>query len=302
MAAHRSVEVRVGLRSLPWQERISKQGQKSLIKTIQANDARVLKAIQAAADDVEALIKQLPGPNVGNTVRRAQYRQIRDAIKGIDKELWKQVEATTNASLSQATQHAVSENKQLLDYLMRAVPSNATILAQSYRSSALRSFQDVRSRVLNDIKLSGKVFRNTALMNGEIDSIVNEGILLQRSAAEIADDVVGYINPDTPGGARYAAQRLGRTELNNAFHTTSIRCYQESPHVRGVQWELSGSHGQDDDCDELADTDEFDLGAGVYPPEDVPFKPHPQCFCYTTAITLTPEEFADGIVSGEIAA
>ena len=297
----RSVEVPVALRSLPWQERVSKQGQRSLIRTIRANDARVLQAIEDAANAAEVLIKQLPGPNVGNTVRRAQYRQIRDAIKAIDKELWKQVEASTRASLSQVTQQAITENKQLLEYLMRAVPNNATILAQSFRSSALRSFQDVRSRILNEIKLSGKVYRNTALTTGKIDSIVNEGILLQRSAAEIASDVVGYINPDTPGGARYAAQRLGRTELNNAFHTTSIRSYQESPHVRGVQWELSGSHGLDDDCDELADTDEFDLGAGVYPPEDVPFKPHPQCFCYTTAITLTPEEFVDAIVTREIA-
>lgn len=299
MLRHRQRRTSVALRSLPWQDRLAKSGQKSLVRSIQGNDAEVLRVLRKASDDLEKIIGRLPGPNIGNTVRRAQYRQIRDTIRQISDDAWSDIGTLTSENLDSVTRKAVNLNRQMMDYLIGTVPKDAKLLAAQFRSATMRSFQDVRSRLLNSIDLSKTVFNNQALTAGKIDEIVNQGILLQQSADEIAQGVVGYINPDTPGGARYAAQRLGRTELNNAYHTTSVRCYNESPHVRGVLWVLSGSHGQDDDCDELADTDEFETGAGVYPPEAVPFKPHPNCFCYTTAITMTPDQFADALLGGE---
>lgn len=44
-------------------------------------------------------------------------------------------------------------------------------------------------------------------------------------------------------------------------------------------------------CDDLAETDMFGLGDGVYPPDAVPITPHPSCLCFTT-IVIRPKLLA----------
>ena len=54
-----------------------------------------------------------------------------------------------------------------------------------------------------------------------------------------------------------------------------------SPVVEGIKWELSAQHPEWDVCDYLSKQDLYGLGAGVYPPELLPPKPHPNCLCYS---------------------
>jgi hypothetical protein len=120
------------------------------------------------------------------------------------------------------------------------------------------------------------------------------------NSRELARLVRNYIHPDTPGGVSYAAQRLARTEINNAFHTTSLRHYNEQPWVEGVKWSLSSSHPHADACDEYATEVHFRGGEpGVYKPEDTPSKPHPQCFCYVSPVTMSDEAFIRAFNAGE---
>jgi hypothetical protein len=47
-----------------------------------------------------------------------------------------------------------------------------------------------------------------------------------------------------------------------------------------VAWRLSPSHPKRDICDDYAGDDRYELGAGVYPANNVPpYPPHPQCLC-----------------------
>jgi hypothetical protein len=220
------------------------------------------------------------------------YLQKRSLIIGLIERLWgEKIMPSVGRQIERATDLAVQAQKDLLSVLMRAVPEGFEGLRDSFFNGSVRSVELIQSRYLNSIDLSSKVYRNQAFMTGKIDSIVNDGIILEKSAIEIADEVVQYVNPRTPGGARYAATRLGRTEINNAAHTTTLRQYAESPWVEGVLWSLSGSHKESDDCDEFATQNDFGLGRGVWPKDQVPFKPHPQCFCYITPITIEPEQF-----------
>jgi hypothetical protein len=88
--------------------------------------------------------------------------------------------------------------------------------------------------------------------------------------------VRGSIRPDTPGGVGYAAKRLGRTEVNNAFHAQAINDVREKPWVNAVKWNLSKVHvpKPGDKC-ELYD-------GQIFGKDEVPNKPHPQCMCYIT--------------------
>ncbi len=259
----------------------------------------VYRIIVAASKEAQTIVESLPGANVGATVRRAQYSVARRALLSVAETSWARIGETIEANLLEATRLATAANLEILNVLMTAMPDDFAALERSFLRATERTYQSIQSRVLNSIDLSPNVYRNRALTAGKVDAAVNNGLALGKSAREIADDVRRYINPRVMGGQRYAAFRLGRTELNNAFHSTSLRQYAESPWVEGVKWSLSRSHSRADICDEYAKEDGWDLGPGVFPASDVPFKPHPQDLCYTTPITPEPEEFISRLIRGD---
>lgn len=95
------------------------------------------------------------------------------------------------------------------------------------------------------------------------------------TSRQIATAVTQMMNPRVRGGVSYAIERFARTEVNDAFHAMTIQTYTNSPFVESVNWNTSGAHPEADVCDDLAH-------ASPYPPNEVPDKPHPMCFCYLT--------------------
>lgn len=277
---------------LIWQRELASKTRKRLLKLYQKADTVVRQLIIDGLLEIDLLINQLDEKGDSSQVRTLQYEFLQQELAQKIKSLWGNVETLIKDKIETVTQMSVESNKAMLKILTRSVGrGDAAILADSLAHSAEVSFQNIRSRILNGIDLSQAIYNNTALMQGKIDDIVNTGIIGQRSAREIAADVAQYVNPDVMGGVRYSAMRLSRTELNNAAHATSIQTYAESPYVEGVLWNLSGSHSIPDDCDE------FD--GQVFPKEAVPFKPHPQCFCFLTPITPSAEEFLDNMENGK---
>jgi hypothetical protein len=105
------------------------------------------------------------------------------------------------------------------------------------------------------IPLSQQVYRTEKLASGWVDKVVNLGLGRGLTAREIAKEVKGSIRPDVQGGVAYAAMRLGRTEVNNSFHTAAIVSSADKPWVEGMHWHLSGSHPKKDICNLLAEED-----------------------------------------------
>jgi len=291
----------VWMKASAWQRAAARNDQRRLLKLIQETDATMVDIVSDTAKKSERLIaRSVGGKGIGAQVRLAQYRQVRSSMFQLATDMWgDQVPAAVLNGIDTSSQMAVNAQKEMLAFLSKIAPDAASMLVESMRHSAAQTFESLRSRLLNGVNLSPNVYRNRAYMMGKIDSIVNEGILLQQSAKEIADNVYQHINPKVVGGQKYAAMRLGRTELNNAYHSTSIRSYQQSPYVEGVQWSLSGSHAKPDDCDAYAGDDSYNMGTGVFPTNNVPDKPHPQCFCFITAITPDPDEFLRRLQRGE---
>jgi len=76
----------------------------------------------------------------------------------------------------------------------------------------------------------------------------------------------------------YAAKRLARTEINNAFHAQAIADVQEKPWVEHVTWHLSKMHKPiPGDLCETYDGQQFSTDL-------VPLKPHPQCVTGDTLV------------------
>jgi hypothetical protein len=275
-----------------WQQRLAKKTQRELMSLLRSQSDDLRKIIAKAARQANRIMLRLPGDSVSEVTRRAFYAQRRLELIRLAADTWEdKIPASIMRDIGEATKLANKTNRQLLRVLLEAVPDDSLVLARSFLRSAEDAFLDLQSRMLNNVRLSASVYRNEALMMGKIDDVVNNGILLGQSSKEIAEGVVQYINPDVMGGQRHAANRLARTELNNAFHRTSIESYKASPYVIGVQWNLSGSHDRDDECD--------DWDGEVFPKDEVPDKPHPQCYCFLTPISPEPDEFAEKLLGGD---
>jgi hypothetical protein len=95
----------------------------------------------------------------------------------------------------------------------------------------------------------------------------------------------------------YTHLRVARTEIfhaQKAAHQINVMGLQRLvpfPVVNGMQWNLSNSHPFEDVCDVWSSTDDYELGAGVYPPDQLP-PGHPQDLCYTTSVLMPPGQFA----------
>lgn len=285
----------------PWMKLRIKKAQQRLMQVLQQQDDELRRLVEAASRDAAATVSQLADESFSAGVRSLQYQQARSAIAQMAGELWlESIPSSITSNLRTAAQMSANEARSITQLLgARATPGRLGILQSSMEASAARTFDTLASRIANDVDLSPNVYRARAYTTGKIDDIVNKAILLGKSAREIAQDVQGFINPKTPGGVRYAAQRLGRTELNNAYHETSRRAYDEAPFVEAVQWSLSGSHPRSDQCDVNAHQNLYRLGEGVYRTNAVPDKPHPNCFCFITPVTPEPDEFLRRLKRGE---
>lgn len=179
---------------------------------------------------------------------------------------------------------------------------DAEFLLRSARATASRGLNTVEARLSGRsfVPLSQRVYHSRALVIGHVDTVVEDALARGASASELAKDVRAFIKPNTPGGVRYAAMRLGRTELNNAFHASQVKSAIESPWTVGVKWNLSGSHPRPDECNENAESSHFSGGAaGVFKPDDVPGKPHPNCLCYMTSEDLSRDAFIKAFRQGK---
>lgn len=211
------------------------------------------------------------------------------------RALWEGVGHITIFGEAQAAEAGVEAMANLQKAFRSKLPREVVLMMDMQAKSSLDAYI---SRKENAIQLSKRVYGNINLFTGKVDKRINIHLLKGSSAEEIAKDIARFISPTTPGGVSYAAMRLGRTELANAFHTTTIRHGREMPWVQGWKWNLSGSHGRPDICNQYAEDDHDNMGAGVFKKRNVPGKPHPQCLCFLTAVQPTEDQFVSNMKRG----
>lgn len=270
--------------------------QESVLRTMAADlldaQAEILKRINALA---------ARNGGIGAEVRATQLAQIHRQLVVVQNELWRQMSTDIKGG-GPFVADAAAQSQSTLDRVLwnsagTPLPEEIIRAEESYARQVVKTYW---SRMENGISLSQQVYKTQALSQGWVDRAVNRVILQGGSWRDIADVAKKYIDPNTPGGVSYAAKRLGRTELNNAFHRTQISLGEANPWVEGQKWNLSGRHPRTDVCDTLAKhTEKRGAERGVFPADNVPAKPHPQCLCYLTAVTVSEEEFFDRLLAGD---
>lgn len=245
-------------------------------------DRELAKVLSQALDDVDTAISDLiPKKNVSARVREAQLRINRTAlqklIQGIYDKNFQLIQDKQKTAAILAVTIGLSGDTDILEE-MGLSEAQVQALGDGMITAASRNVGAVMKRHLESkITLSKRVYKSRAYTEGLVERAVNTGLAKGDSAADIAKRVKHMINPNTPGGVSYAARRLGRTEIANAFHAQAMEDCADKPWVDTVQWNLSKSHptGSGCFCEKYA-------RQGKFPPDDVPRKPHPQCLCYIT--------------------
>ena len=98
-----------------------------------------------------------------------------------------------------------------------------------------------------------------------------------------------------PKNLNYEALRLARNELSEVYWQATIEGFKENPAVRAVKWLLSNNRlpGYHDICDTMAYANDHGLGAGIYPVDAAPEKPHICCLCSLAPVIAKDIERGD---------
>jgi len=235
-----------------------------------------------------------------NLTGAAQLQAAAKGLGSLSSSLWGTIGNQVKAGIHNAADLAV--NQQLDREYLLGMPFNAIRQYQDTMFfNAFHHAESIISRRTEGFALSERIYKNAQVGTAQAGRIIERGLARGASAREIAKATRDLFDPSVPGGTSYAAMRLGRTEINNAHHSTTIRLTQDQPWVTGYRWNLSRSHPKPDVCDALAlgSSRGREFSAGEYSKQDAPSKPHPQCFCYLSIIQIDREEFLDGLVQGK---
>lgn len=267
-----------------------------IIATTRLTDYELRRVLSDASKEADRIIRS----HSDDLRRGSKLRSMQISLAQVNVDMWQGVLDGTKVGIGDAFDASSDWMARYDANLFRGIGASSTHWQQSMLATSRAGLDAYVARVENGHTLSDRVYRQRALSRGYVDRAINNALLLGKSPKELADDVRKFISPSAPGGASYAAMRLGRTEVVNAYHHSANKRYQETPWVERVLWVLSGSHPRPDECNEYADSVHFRGGqAGEFKPIDVPAKPHPNCLCYTTPVGMSLDKFANNFNAGK---
>jgi hypothetical protein len=260
----------------------------------QRYDVKVDELLRDAAAEAERELAGLAGIGPSAVVRSATILQavtaISQALSGVWMEMGDLVRAGQADARAVALKMAFDWDRVLLYSVIE--PGRRAAMKSSLVEGARFNVEAALARVyMSRLPLAEQVYKTAEMTRGWVEHRVTTSIARGRTVDQLAKDVRAFINPATRGGASYAARRLARTEINNAYHAVIVVHNEDKPWVNGMRWNLSGSHPTVDICDTLARNDAHGMGRGVFPRTGVPRKPHPQCLCYITPRTMSNDQF-----------
>jgi SPP1 gp7 family putative phage head morphogenesis protein len=261
-------------------------------------DTKIRTVLIEAGADAHSRISALSRQNTFSAgVRTAQVRLALAETKIVLRDVFNEVLPIVKDGQSDEAAAAVDGLTDTdRSYLVAALRDTTSVkyFVESQRQAARNGVAHaISSHTRSREPLSIRVYRTRSLANNWIQQLITSSILRGDSAQDLAKKVRSHILPRTPGGTSYAALRLGRTELNNAFHATAIELAQDRPWIEGMRWRTSQIH----------EPDPFEictrLNGQIFHVDSVPKKPHPQCRCFVTPELESLDAFMAHLTAGQ---
>lgn len=250
------------------------------------------------AKQAQKTAAKLDGTSWSGTLQAQEYeklaKQLEKAAQNVGSYVKKTVTDAANQTAEAAYKDAVSE------FADRA----GLIFGKEY----MHVPEDIVGSILQGKvyggkwTLSGSIWGDTKWTQHDIETIVAQGVALNKSAYEIAKDLERYVNPRAhkdwewskvyPGTKRkvdYSAQRLARTLVAHAYQQSLERACAKNPFVDGYIWLASNSGRVCPIC--AARNGQF------YKKGDLPLD-HPNGMCtFEASISKSMNEIADELAA-----
>lgn len=267
----------------------------TLMQLEQKHVASIKATLKDASEQLERELAAFDKGN-GNPLTRMQLEAQRASVQAMMDQTFKDVQKSVAAGREEAAESASGVVSRYENELLKLVldPQAVKALAASEAKRAVSGLDAALARISDTsaTPLSKQVYKTGQIASGWVDQKINQALVSGWSASRLAKEVADSFNPATPGGVSYAANRLARTEINNAFHATSAQRYAKSNLVEYIDWHLSSSHPEGDICDSYASDSPYDK-------RNTPMKPHPNCYCFITPALPSEKEFMDNLFAGK---
>ncbi|WFD12004.1 hypothetical protein [Tepidibacter hydrothermalis] len=290
------------MKNNPEYQRFANEARKKQLKLIKKDYIFIRDIFKDASKRLE--IKAVKAKSGSLTKRfTLDYKK---AIEESLIEVRKQLYNNNKKSIEEAAKHA---NEVQLSFFSKLNNQYELGMDQTFKTVFSRVPKGAIAEVLDgnlykDNKgLSKRIWGDINGIDKDMNYMITRAIAEKKSAYELSKDIERYINPEakkdwewnkiypnTRKKVDYNAQRLARTSINHAFLSANIRSCKRNPYVEAMHWELSASHYErqikpfgEDECDDYANQDNYNLGIGNFPVEKVPL-PHPQCLCVVYAV------------------
>lgn len=253
----------------------------------------ILKLYKSMAERAREQAKQLEG---GNLSSRLQSKELEKLAKQLQKEaeaIGKKLEGTITDSLSRVSQ---------------AVVDDANRFNGSIGLSAEGAYRRVPADIV-EVLVSGKLYDGDWTLSkaiwtdirktqSDINTVVAQGLALNKSAYEIAKDLEKYVDPSAkkpwdwskvyPGTKKkvdYNAQRLARTMVGHAYQQSVMATCKDDPFVDGVKWISGHTSTSCEICEKR--------NGKIFPADKLPMD-HPNGKCsFAPAVSKSMTQIAD---------
>lgn len=259
-------------------------------------------AVQQVIVSLREALRDLP---VGSDkpLERAAARAMRSQILGVVRELENVAVNGTRSAVRVAVKDIIGMHARVNARILSRFDVDTAQLLDRYKALNVRGLAAISSRTRNAATFRTLVHRHMTDAAPDLDRLLQRAVAQGVSVRNVARDVESLLKGEHPSLRAYGmrindlsglrtvesdARRIALTEVNNAAREANALAMRESPIVAAMKWQTSGNHGDPDECDDLANADEYGYGPGFYPPDKWPTAPHPNCACYAGDVVFHP--------------
>lgn len=227
---------------------------------------------------------------------KLQALELQKVAKTLEEEaenIGKIVEGTIQDNMIKASQAVVEDSVKFnskiglfIEGAYRRVPTDIVEILVS--GKLYQGRWSLSSAIWSDVKKTQK----------DINTVVAEGLALNKSSYDIAKDLEMYVDPSAkkpwdwskvyPGTKKqvdYNAQRLARTMVGHAYQQSVVATTKDDPFVDGIKWISGHTRGTCELCKER--------DGKIFPKNKVPLD-HPNGTCtMAPAISKSSSDIAD---------
>lgn len=269
----------------------------------------IVKMYSEILSSISQRIKFLESRTNVSSILRLQYlRELQEEIVRELKLVDSAIEELIMSNMLQVTEQVVKDNQALL----RRFGFDSALVSTAYLHVPREVVYNIANGSLYEGKwsLSKAIWHDNALKNKELEYIVSQGVAANKSTFEIAKDLERYVNPKArkdwswskvyPNVRKvvdYNAQRLARTMISHAYEESFVRVTKNNPFIEAYKWLPSYGHRMCPLCESRGTQDQFGLGAGIFPKDQLPLD-HPNGMCtFRIVRTKSYAEIADDLAN-----